>query len=177
MSQSHLRASRGKAMTQVDPQDVTLMRLTGTAKNVKWIYEMLKRQPREHYQAWGYGEPSLKSVRELLSSNSVFAVLLKGDLVGIIGFTYKSRYFIQLYSGQYWIHYLVDKAYGGRGIATVAMQKFLKWLREETELTRIYAGIFTYNPTSIHVVKKFGFVKRDQRGDTLVFEKIIHSDN
>ena len=158
----------------VDPSEVTLVRLPNTAKAASLVYELLRHQPHAYYQGWGSREPTLKSVREVLGSNAVFGIMLhKTQLVGIIGFVYKGTYFIRLYNGQYWVHYIVDKEQSGRGIATIALAKLLDVIREETNIKRVYAGIFSYNPSSIAVVKKLGFIKREERAQTEVFEKIL----
>lgn len=152
---------------------VTLKRLANSVKNVRMVFDLLNRQPRRYYQAWGYSEPTMTSVASLLASSPVYAVMLDGEFVGIIGLTYKSRYFIQKYSGQFWIHYLVDKEHSGRGIATQAIGKFLDIVRTETPITRIYAGIYSDNQASIHLIQKFGFVELENKAKTQVFEKRI----
>ncbi len=163
-----------RSMSVVDASDITLKPLHSSAKTISQVLALLRHQPREYYQAWSYGEPSEKSVRTLLSCDSVFGILLYGEqLVGIIGFAYKGRYFIPLYNGQYWIHYLVDKEYAGRGIVSIAITKLLKIIRDETDIRRIYAGIYSKNLTGLHVVKKFGFIKREEKAQVQVFEKII----
>lgn len=150
---------------------VTLKRLTNSVKNVRMVFELLNRQPRRYYQAWGYSEPTMTSVASLLASSPVYGVMLDDKFVGIIGLTYKSRYFIQKYSGQFWIHYLVDKEHSGRGIATQAVSQFLDIIRTTTPITRVYAGIYSDNQASIHLIQKFGFVERENRAQTQVFEK------
>lgn len=154
--------------------DITLKKLPDNQRTARLVLAFFKTQPHDHYQAWGYGEPTMKSVTSLLSRNAVFAILLNGtQVVGITGFTYKGRYFIQMYNGQFWVHYIIDKEYNGRGIATIALAKLLDIIRDETNIERVYAGIFSYNPASIKVVKKLGFVKREERAQTQVFEKRI----
>lgn len=135
------------------------------------VFDLLNTQPRRYYQAWGYSEPTMTSVASLLASSPVYAVMLDDKFVGIIGLTYKARYFIQKYSGQFWIHYLVDKQHSGRGIATQAISQFLDIIRNETSISRIYAGIYEDNVASVHLIKKFGFIEREYKAKTYVFEK------
>lgn len=158
----------------VHPSQITLFRLSNTAKHVRWVYQLLKNQPKEHYQGWGLGIPEMKKVAEMLRDNSVFGIMFghEEQLVGIIGFHYKPKYFIQLYNGQYWVHYLIDKKFNGQGVATIALGLFLDYIREFVpSITRIYAGIYLTNLASIRVVEKHGFIPRHKRGDTQVYEK------
>lgn len=152
---------------------IVLKRFNNGSKNVKEVYALLHSQPKPHYQSWGYGEPTMQSVRNLLSSNSVFGIYLEGNLVGIVGFVYKGRYFIPLYSGQYWVQYLIDSDYCGRGIATIALANLLDYIKSTTRISRIYAGIKSDNLASLALIKKFGFVKRDTRSGVDVFEKVL----
>lgn len=140
---------------------------------------MLRMQPKTHYQAWGYGEPTPKTVRNLLNNSTVFGIYLGDDkLIGIVGFTYKGRYFPprmnkESYAGQYWVHYLVDKEYNGRGLASSALKKLLDIIRSETPITRVYAGIYSNNLASIRVIEKLGFRFREERARVRVYEKSI----
>ncbi len=158
---------------RIRESDIDLKKLTNSAKTVRELYQFLHHQPHAHYRGWGYGEPSEKSVRKLLGSNPVFAILLNGELVGIIGFTYRSSYFVQLYSGQFWLHYIVDKDHNKMGIATAATSKLLKIMKEEANISRVYAEISSTNLASIRVVEKLGFVKRRERTGIQIFEKVI----
>jgi RimJ/RimL family protein N-acetyltransferase len=155
-------------------EDITLARLTNTTKNTRTILELLESQPRDYYRGWAYGRPTPASVRKLLDSNSTYAILLnEKQLVGIIGFTYKDKYFMPLYNGQYWLHYFVDKSQAGRGVATIAVRKMIDIICNELKIKRLYAGINSDNPSSLHLISKFGFVKRDERSGVQVFEKTL----
>lgn len=160
----------------IPESQITLQRLRNTPKTQNQVFDLLRHQPIAHYQSWATGgEVSLRAVRDLLGSNPVFGIILNDkQLVGLIGFKYKANYFIPLFNGQMWLHYIVDKAYNGRGIATAAIKKFFKLICEETQIRRIYAGIYSDNPTSQHVVKKFGFVRQGGKADVEVFEKRIN---
>lgn len=151
--------------------DITLKPLPQGMKTARLLLEFFRAQPRKYYQAWGYGEPTPKSVNELLNASPVYGIFLNDqELVGIIGVVYKGKYFIQKYSGQYWIHYMVDHRHSGRGIASIAIAKYLEILKN-SPLTRIYAGIYSTNPAAIHLTQKMGFKKLEERAETEVFEK------
>ncbi len=84
----------------------------------------------------------------------VFAIIYKGNLVGSIGI--HSQH--DVYSKTAELGYYVGKNYWNKGIATKAIGMITKYGFESLHLTRIFAGIFEYNNTSMKVLEKNGFI-------------------
>ncbi|MDH6311003.1 ribosomal-protein-alanine N-acetyltransferase [Dysgonomonas sp. PFB1-18] len=57
------------------------------------------------------------------------------------------------------IGYWIGEPYWGRGYATDAVRKCLKFAFEELNLLRVYANIYEYNIGSMKVLEKVGFEK------------------
>ena len=55
--------------------------------------------------------------------------------------------------------YWLGQAYWGRGIATAAAAAFVRHIESQRLFARIEASIFEWNPASMRVVEKIGFVR------------------
>jgi RimJ/RimL family protein N-acetyltransferase len=80
-------------------------------------------------------------------SNRLRTILLDGQVVGSIG-----SYIIE---GKREVGYWIGREYWGRGIATRALQAFLK----EEPIRPLYAHVTKHNTGSIRVLEKCGFVQ------------------
>ena len=77
------------------------------------------------------------------------------------------------------IGYWLGEEYWGRGIVTEAVKVFTEWAFANFDLSRIYAGVFEWNPASARVMEKAGFefegrmkkavTKEGRTGDELIY--------
>ncbi|MEX0985958.1 MAG: GNAT family protein [Bacteroidales bacterium] len=92
----------------------------------------------------------LKNKRDL-----IFAIEVDGEAcggIGLHGMTDVYRYNAEI---GYWL----SESLWGRGITTEAVRLLVKFGFEKYSWTRIYAGIFSWNTASMHVLEKCGFKK------------------
>ncbi len=64
--------------------------------------------------------------------------------------------------------YWVSKDYWGKGIATAAARVFVPWLFTHSELIRLYAHVFSFNPASRRVLEKSGFTYEGCSRDAVI---------
>lgn len=92
-----------------------------------------------------------------------FSIRANGKLVGGIGIVPKED--VERVSAE--IGYWIGEAYWGKGIATVAVRQLVDYAFQKLPYTRLYAGVFAFNPASMRVLEKAGF---EQEG---VFRRAI----
>jgi [ribosomal protein S5]-alanine N-acetyltransferase len=80
---------------------------------------------------------------------------LTGELIGGIGIELQTDVFRRGAELGYW----VGESYWGRGIATAAVRAFTRYAFEAHDLLRIFAGVFSWNPGSMRVLEKAGYVR------------------
>ena len=112
-----------------------------------------------------------------LPEHIIFVIESKaGLLLGACGLTYinwkEGHTDVTIYIG--------DKDWQGKGIATEALQRLMKYGFEELRLHRLFAVIFGYNSASIKLFEKCGFkydgVHREARfWDGRYWDEIIYS--
>lgn len=88
------------------------------------------------------------------SSNLHLAVVLNGEAIGGIGVIPGSG--IHCYTGKF--GYWLGELHWGKGIATSAARTMVDHVLSETELVRLEAPVFAWNPASGRVLVKVGFV-------------------
>ncbi len=82
----------------------------------------------------------------------VFAIAVDGSVVGAIGLHHiEAKHKCEL---GYWL----GRAYWGRGIVTEAVRLATEYAFTRLHLQRVYAKVFPYNPASMRVLEKTGFV-------------------
>lgn len=81
------------------------------------------------------------------------AITLNEIHVGNIGLDKQS----DIYSRTAEIGYFIGESYWGRGIATKAIEKIVKYGFDELDIVRIFADVFDYNKASMRVLEKNGF--------------------
>ncbi|MCF7796902.1 MAG: GNAT family N-acetyltransferase [Lentisphaeria bacterium] len=86
-------------------------------------------------------------------SDSVFVIAEDDLLIGGIG--YHPQEDVYRFSAE--IGYWLGEPYWGRDIVTRCVGKLVDWIFTNTELTRLYAGVFSNNLASICVLEKNGF--------------------
>lgn len=104
-----------------------------------------------------------------------FAIEVDGAAVGGIGVVVQGDIFRRSAELGYWL----SEEYWGRGIVTEAVRVFVEWAFANFDLSRIYAGVFDWNPGSARVLEKAGFefegrmkkavIKDDRIGDELIY--------
>ena len=107
-----------------------------------------------------------------------FAIIVKNKAVGAIGFETEGDIFIRSAELGYWL----GEDYWGRGIMTEAVQAVTSYAFKNFDLCRLWAGVFSNNPTSVRVLEKSGYefegrlrkniTKFGKTLDQLVFAKI-----
>jgi len=84
-----------------------------------------------------------------------FAILYRNEFCGVIGLGPQHDVYRKTAEVGYWL----GEPYWGKGIATKAVQLITAYGFNQLGLARIHAGIFEYNPASMRVLEKNGFVK------------------
>ena len=67
------------------------------------------------------------------------------------------------------VGFVVDKPFWGKGVATLALLKFITVLKQNLVLSRIWATCATDNPGSSKVLEKCGFVKEGILNNWIVY--------
>ncbi|MFD1142052.1 GNAT family N-acetyltransferase [Larkinella insperata] len=83
----------------------------------------------------------------------VFGIYVTGKFAGVAGVVMQTD--VHRLSGE--IGYWLGEPYWNRGIATVAIRHLIKYTFANTDLIRLFAGIFAYNKASMRVLEKNGF--------------------
>jgi len=94
----------------------------------------------------------LKSIRER-TPETMFAIALKGEAVGGIGFVLHPD--VERVSAE--IGYWLGEPFWGRGIATEALVAVTAHAMQTHGLTRVYAVPFAWNAASCRVLEKAGY--------------------
>jgi RimJ/RimL family protein N-acetyltransferase len=83
-----------------------------------------------------------------------FAIDVDGQVVGGIGLEFKPD--IWRYSAEF--GYWLSPDYWGRGIMSSVLRAVVDYAFETFEINRLWAGAFVWNPGSVRVLEKAGFV-------------------
>lgn len=129
-----------------------------------------------------YDEQAADSWLNLVTSSKVqtdFTIVVEGKAVGAIGFESEGDIFYRSAEVGYWL----GERYWGRGIMTEAIQAITTYAFSSFDLCRLWAGVFSNNPTSARVLEKNGYefegrlkknvTKFGQTLDQLIFAKVI----
>jgi RimJ/RimL family protein N-acetyltransferase len=84
-----------------------------------------------------------------------FAIAVDDEAVGGIGLIFGQD--IDRRSAE--IGYWLSEQYWGRGIATAAVRALTEYAFAHFDLARIWANVFAWNPGSMRVLEKAGFVR------------------
>jgi len=87
--------------------------------------------------------------------NTRFAIEYDNDFAGMIGLFPQS----DVYEFNAELGYWIGEKYWGKGIGTRAVELLCNYCFSETEIQRIFAGVFDYNQASMRVLEKNGFMK------------------
>lgn len=83
-----------------------------------------------------------------------FAIEIDGRASGSIGYDRDEDVFCRAAEVGYWL----GRAHWGRGIATAALEVLGDHVFATTDIVRLYAGVFAWNPASARVLEKAGYV-------------------
>ena len=83
-----------------------------------------------------------------------FAIVLDGSAIGGIGLEMNTDVFRKSAEIGYWL----GEPFWGQGIATEAVRVMTDYAFSTLDLCRIYAGVFEWNPASMRVLEKAGYV-------------------
>jgi len=86
---------------------------------------------------------------------SLFAIEFEGEHVGNISLLLGS----DVYRKSAEIGYFIGEPYWNKGIATAAVNLITRYGFTTLDLVRIHTGVFEYNPASMRVLEKCGFVR------------------
>ncbi|GAE85280.1 GNAT family N-acetyltransferase [Bacteroides reticulotermitis] len=84
-----------------------------------------------------------------------FCIEVEGKAVGNIGFVPGND--VERFSAE--VGYILGESYWNRGIMTDALREAISYYFETTDIVRLFAFIFEYNPASMRVLEKVGFSK------------------
>jgi len=102
-------------------------------------------------------ENSREIIREVLSSDGTYAVILKGTglPIGSIGIMRNKN--IPTGEKEAELGYWLGKPYWGQGLIPEAAREFLRYCFEEMHLDRVWCGFYEGNEKSRRVQEKCGF--------------------
>lgn len=83
-----------------------------------------------------------------------FAIAVEDQVVGSIGLEFKAD--IWRYSAE--MGYWLAPDYWGKGIMTAAVSAVVEYTFATLEINRVWAGAFDWNPASVRVLEKAGFI-------------------
>jgi len=89
------------------------------------------------------------------SSDHRFAIEYQGSFCGIIGLHIKEDVYRKNLELGYWL----GEPFWGKGIVTKAIGLICGYGFQNLDCNRIYAGVFEFNPASMKILEKNGFVK------------------
>jgi RimJ/RimL family protein N-acetyltransferase len=95
------------------------------------------------------------SLRAGAGRHVLFAIEFAGIAVGGIGARAGEGIFTRTANFGYWL----GEAHWGRGLATAAGRAMLRHLAEDGRFVRLEAPVFEWNPASMRVLEKIGFVR------------------
>src|SRR5688500_10825464 len=88
------------------------------------------------------------------SGETHFGIEIDGAIAGAIGFDRDEDVFRRSAEIGYWL----GRSYWGKGIATSAVRELTDRVFATTDIVRLYAGVFAWNPASARVLEKSGYV-------------------
>lgn len=125
--------------------------LAMVANNPKIARNMRDMFPSPYSVEDAYGFINRISVSD--TPNFVFAIVVDGKAIGSIG-VYRNTD-VYRFSGE--IGYWIGEPYWGKGIITEAIGLICDFVFKATDLVRIYAEVFDWNPASKNALIKNGF--------------------
>jgi ribosomal-protein-alanine N-acetyltransferase len=90
-----------------------------------------------------------------LKPETHFAIEVDDQAAGAVGFDLKDDIYRR--SGE--IGYWLGEQYWGRGITSEALAALTEYAFNSFDICRLFAGVFEYNPASMRVLEKAGYVQ------------------
>lgn len=90
-----------------------------------------------------------------MAVNENFAITFEDEFCGVISANVQTDVYRKSAEMGYWI----GEPFWGKGIVTEAVKLISKYAFESLGVNRIFSGVFEYNPASMKVLEKNGFVK------------------
>ncbi|MGN0239911.1 MAG: GNAT family N-acetyltransferase [Paludibacteraceae bacterium] len=120
--------------------------------------------PRAGWPAHQSIEESREVIRNVFSSDTVWAVVLKetGEPIGCMGYFTHETSNISIGVNDCEIGYWIGKPYWNQGICTEALRLMLDYCLNEKHFELIWSDYFTGNPASGRVMEKCGFRDTDK---------------
>nr|WP_294947531.1 GNAT family protein [uncultured Mucilaginibacter sp.] len=87
---------------------------------------------------------------------TTFVIDVDGEFAGTIGITMRDDVFSKSPLFGYWL----GEPYWGRGIMTEAARLVTQYAFQTFDFICLQAGVFSYNPASMRVLEKAGYVKQ-----------------
>lgn len=81
------------------------------------------------------------------------AITKEDKLIGIMGYIPQADVYRLTAEIGYW----VSEDFWNKGITTAAIKVFVPWVFGQSDLVRLYANVFDFNPASKRVLEKVGF--------------------
>ncbi len=96
-----------------------------------------------------------------------------GYVVGLVSLHRQS----DVYSHSYELGYFLDEQYWGQGIGGTAVKRMVTYGFESLKIHRIFASVFDYNPASMRILEKCGFVKEGVKKEAIIKEGRIMDEH
>lgn len=106
------------------------------------------------------------------NQNLLFAIEVDSKAVGGIGLIYKTDVYRKSAEIGYWL----GDAYWSKGIMTESINILVKHAFDNTEVIRIYAGVFENNIASARVLTKCGFYLESVHHQAIIKNGIIMNE-
>lgn len=103
------------------------------------------------------------SLLENMAEPTHWAIEVEGQAVGGVGCTVGKG--VRARSAQF--GYWLGEPYWGRGIMTAAVQRIAPYVLSHFALVRLESPVFAWNPASMRVLEKSGFVREGLHGAAL----------
>lgn len=100
------------------------------------------------------------------------AVVYKGEIAGSIGVMPKE----DVYRKSIEIGYFLGEPFWGRGIATVAVELLLEYVKTQFDVIRVFAEVFSHNTASMKVLEKNGFHLEGIRKKAVIKDNVLMDD-
>ena len=86
----------------------------------------------------------------------IFAIVVAGVAVGGVGIVPLTD--VERFSAE--VGYWLGEDYWGRGITSEAVALLVDYVFRKTEIIRLFASVYEYNPASMKVLEKVGFTRQ-----------------
>lgn len=96
--------------------------------------------------------------------NKIFAIANEQGFIGVVGIHPLTDIYSRTAEFGYWL----GEPHWRKGHVSKAVELMVKYTWLETDILRIEAGVFDYNPASMRVLEKCGFYKEAVRKNRLV---------